>query len=73
MAIKFIRENSTYLLQPSQEGVVYFADDDNSYDLRLFNDYIRNVKTVGMWAVGTVLSVEHGKKTCYRTSWRNSG
>ncbi|EGT50850.1 hypothetical protein CAEBREN_17875 [Caenorhabditis brenneri] len=54
MALKYIRENHMELLTGSKKGVVYFGDDDNSYDLRLFTEYIRNVKKIGMWGVGLV-------------------
>ncbi|OQV22245.1 Galactosylgalactosylxylosylprotein 3-beta-glucuronosyltransferase 1 [Hypsibius exemplaris] len=36
-----------------QEGVVYFADDDNTYDLDLFPE-IRTVRTAGVWPVAFV-------------------
>lgn len=52
MALQYLRNNSDFISGQSTKSVVYFADDDNSYDIRLFNDYIRNVQKVGIWAVG---------------------
>ncbi|KYN37726.1 Galactosylgalactosylxylosylprotein 3-beta-glucuronosyltransferase P [Trachymyrmex septentrionalis] len=42
--LQWIRANAT-------EGVFYFADDDNTYDIELF-DEIRKTKTVSMFPVG---------------------
>ncbi|KAH7707879.1 glycosyltransferase family 43 protein [Aphelenchoides avenae] len=49
MALTYLRWH--YAHSPTN-AVVYFADDDNAYDLRLFDRYIRNVQTIGFWAVG---------------------
>lgn len=54
-ALQLLREKAAEILgSEDRVGVVYFGDDDNSYDIRLFEDYIRNVKKLGMWAVGLV-------------------
>jgi len=46
-------ETDTYLREAYEAGVVYFADDDNAYDLQLFAE-IRKVKRIGVWPVGSV-------------------
>ncbi|KAK5973782.1 Galactosylgalactosylxylosylprotein 3-beta-glucuronosyltransferase [Trichostrongylus colubriformis] len=51
-ALHLLRNNTESVMGEYKEGVVYFGDDDNSYDTRLFTDYIRHVKKLGMWAVG---------------------
>lgn len=50
-ALKFIRQRFANF---SNRAVVYFADDDNTYDIRLFDRFIRNVETIGVWAVGLI-------------------
>ncbi|CAI5449502.1 unnamed protein product [Caenorhabditis angaria] len=76
MALKFLRTNTSEILGNNTNGVVYFADDDNAYDIRLFTEYIRNVKKLGMWAVGlvggTVVEAPHvvnGKVTGFDVKW----
>ncbi|RWS04304.1 glucuronosyltransferase sqv-8-like protein [Dinothrombium tinctorium] len=49
-ALKWIREN---LMNGSKEGVIYFADDDNTYDIRIFEE-MRNTKKVSVWPVGLI-------------------
>ncbi|XGW26778.1 hypothetical protein V3C99_007398 [Haemonchus contortus] len=52
VALQYVRNNSARLLENYLSGIVYFVDDDNAYDIRVFTDYVRNVKKLGMWAVG---------------------
>ncbi|KJH49528.1 glycosyltransferase family 43 [Dictyocaulus viviparus] len=53
-ALQFLRTHSGSVMGKHENAVVFFGDDDNSYDTRLFTDYIRHVKKLGMWAVGLV-------------------
>ncbi len=46
-AIKWLRANKSII----KNGVVYFADDDNKYGLRLFED-VRTTSEISMFPVG---------------------
>ncbi|KAG7464461.1 hypothetical protein MATL_G00165860 [Megalops atlanticus] len=61
-----------------EEGVVYFADDDNTYSLQLFEE-MRGTQTVSVWPVGLVGGmryegpvVEQGRVVRFHTGWRPS-
>lgn len=49
-AFEWLRENYQ---GTSQLGVIYFADDDNAYDIRLFEE-MRNTQVVSMFPVGLI-------------------
>ncbi|XP_063326231.1 galactosylgalactosylxylosylprotein 3-beta-glucuronosyltransferase 3 [Pelmatolapia mariae] len=62
----------------NQQGVVYFADDDNTYSLQLFEE-MRSTQRVSVWPVGLVGGmkyerpvVEGGKVIRFHTGWRPS-
>ncbi|XP_071963685.1 galactosylgalactosylxylosylprotein 3-beta-glucuronosyltransferase 3-like [Antedon mediterranea] len=50
LAIDWLVKNVDANKEP---GVVYFADDDNTYDLQIFHE-MRNTQTVSVWPVGIV-------------------
>ncbi|XP_060887116.1 galactosylgalactosylxylosylprotein 3-beta-glucuronosyltransferase 3 isoform X1 [Labrus mixtus] len=62
----------------TQQGVVYFADDDNTYSLQIFEE-MRDTMRVSVWPVGLVGGmkyerpvVEGGKVIRFHTGWRPS-
>nr|XP_008192881.1 PREDICTED: galactosylgalactosylxylosylprotein 3-beta-glucuronosyltransferase I [Tribolium castaneum] len=74
-ALKWLREN---LKLGKDKGVVYFMDDDNTYNVRVFQE-MNKIKTVGVWPVGLVgglnaetpvLDKKTGKVMGYRSGWR---
>ncbi|XP_044749473.1 galactosylgalactosylxylosylprotein 3-beta-glucuronosyltransferase I isoform X2 [Coccinella septempunctata] len=74
-ALKWIREN----IKPhGSKKIIFFMDDDNTYDVRLFEE-IAKVDKVGVWPVGLVggLNLETpivdpktGKVTSYKSGWK---
>ncbi|KAF3836934.1 hypothetical protein F7725_004398 [Dissostichus mawsoni] len=62
----------------NQQGVVYFADDDNTYSLQIFEE-MRSTERVSVWPVGLVGGmkyerpvIEGGKVVRFHTGWRPS-
>uniref|UniRef100_F1L4W0 Galactosylgalactosylxylosylprotein 3-beta-glucuronosyltransferase n=1 Tax=Ascaris suum TaxID=6253 RepID=F1L4W0_ASCSU len=53
-ALRFVLQ---YFANFSNRAVVYFADDDNTYDIRIFDKFIRKVERIGVWAVGAVANL----------------
>lgn len=58
--IQWLRENEKDL---DLNGVVYFADDDNTYDIRLFEE-MRYTKTVSVWPVAFVGELMYERPIC---------
>ena len=52
-ALQWLRDTFS---NSSQEGVIYFADDDNSYDARIFKEMQDTVK-VSVWPVGLIAKI----------------
>ncbi|XP_057710880.1 galactosylgalactosylxylosylprotein 3-beta-glucuronosyltransferase 3 [Corythoichthys intestinalis] len=72
-ALRWLREDGK-----AREGVVYFADDDNTYSLQIFEE-MRNTQRVSVWPVGLVGGmkyekpvVERGKVVRFHVGWRPS-
>ncbi|KHJ94708.1 glycosyltransferase family 43 [Oesophagostomum dentatum] len=61
LALQYVREN----YDENANAVIYFADDDNSYDIRLFNNYIRNVKRIGVWAIRVTHTIRRYNRGIY--------
>uniref|UniRef100_A0A2C9K0T6 Galactosylgalactosylxylosylprotein 3-beta-glucuronosyltransferase n=1 Tax=Biomphalaria glabrata TaxID=6526 RepID=A0A2C9K0T6_BIOGL len=71
-ALDWLRENTS----PDDDGVVYFADDDNTYSLQIFKE-MRNTTKVSIWPVGLAAAlryerpkVTNGKVTGWYTYYK---
>lgn len=50
--LDYVRIHMSEYKQTYKRVVVYFADVDYSYDLRLWSGYVRKVEKLGLWPVG---------------------
>ncbi|KAG8437913.1 hypothetical protein GDO86_008563 [Hymenochirus boettgeri] len=71
-ALRWLRENKL----SGDTGVVYFADDDNTYSVHVFEE-MRYTKKVSVWPVGLVGGlrfegplVEKGQVVGFHTAWK---
>lgn len=71
LAIDWLRQH----LDGETTGVVYFGDDDNTYDLQLFEE-MRYTRKVSVWPVGICGGLRFegpvcadGRVTCWHTAW----
>ncbi|XP_031311792.2 galactosylgalactosylxylosylprotein 3-beta-glucuronosyltransferase 2 [Camelus dromedarius] len=74
--LAWLRQRHRHQHQRAQPGVLFFADDDNTYSLELFQE-MRTTRKVSVWPVGLVGGrryerplVENGKVVGWYTGWR---
>ncbi|XP_035265684.1 galactosylgalactosylxylosylprotein 3-beta-glucuronosyltransferase 3 isoform X2 [Anguilla anguilla] len=72
--LRWLRESTRG--RQREQGVVYFADDDNTYSVQLFEE-MRGTQMVSVWPVGLVGGmryerpvVEGGRVVRFHTGWR---
>ncbi|CAF3850169.1 unnamed protein product [Rotaria magnacalcarata] len=59
IALQWVRENTS----TNEDALVYFADDDNTYHWKLFQE-IRKIQLVGVWPVGLVGELLYERPIC---------
>ncbi|CAK9802000.1 Galactosylgalactosylxylosylprotein 3-beta-glucuronosyltransferase I [Anthophora quadrimaculata] len=67
-ALRWLREN----LKPTDKGIVFFADDDNTYSIKLFHE-MEQIQKVGVWPVGLVGGLMVEKPICNNVTNKVTG
>jgi len=74
-ALQWLRENQESL---DSDGILYFADDDNIYDLELFHE-MRDTKKISVWPVAfaggllvekPLVDLSTGRVTSFNSMWK---